>query len=73
VIELCPQIGVEVRETSLPLEAVRAADELFLTSSTREMQPLVRLDGEPVGDGAPGPVTQRLAEAFAAYVRGDRR
>jgi D-alanine transaminase len=50
---------------------LREADELFLTSSTRETQPLVRVDGEPVGDDQPGPVTSRLAEAFAQAVRSE--
>lgn len=55
-------------EVELPEAALRAADELFLTSSTREVQPLVELDGRPVGTGEPGDVTRRLAEAYAEMV-----
>jgi D-alanine transaminase len=47
---------------------VRAADELILTSATKEVLPVTRLDGEPVGHGAlrgkPGPVYARLYEAY---------
>ena len=48
---------------------IATAQEAFLTSSTREVQPLVAVDGRPVGDGERGPVTSRLAEAYARLVR----
>ena len=44
------------------------ADEAFLTSSTREIQPLVAIDGRRVGTGEPGPVTRRLADAYSELV-----
>jgi branched-chain amino acid aminotransferase len=49
---------------------IATAQEAFLTSSTREVQPLVAVDGRPVADGQPGPVTIRLADAYADLVRG---
>jgi branched-chain amino acid aminotransferase len=55
-------------EVELPEAALREADELFLTSSTREVQPLVELDGRPIGTGEPGEVTRRLAEAYSKMV-----
>jgi branched-chain amino acid aminotransferase len=55
-------------EAELPEEALREADEAFLTSSTREVQPLVELDGRPVGTGEPGEVTCGLAEAYSKMV-----
>jgi len=55
-------------ERALAPEDVRGADEAFLTSSTREVQPLVAIDGRPVGDGRPGPVTGRLADAYSEMV-----
>lgn len=61
------QLGAE--ERALSHRDVDQAQEMFLTSSTRELQPLVEVDGRPVGDGAPGPVTARLAEAYAGLVR----
>jgi branched-chain amino acid aminotransferase len=47
---------------------IGTAQEAFLTSSTREVQPLVAVDGRPVGDGQPGPVTIRLAQAYSRLV-----
>jgi D-alanine transaminase len=43
--------------------------ELFLTGTTSEVLPVVRVDGRPVADGKPGAVTRRLQEAYAAEVR----
>jgi len=43
-----------------------AADELMLSSATKEVLPITTLDGQPVGDGRPGPVYARL---YAAYQR----
>ena len=61
------KLGAE--ERALSRRDVEEAQEMFLTSSTREVQPLVEVDGRPVGDGAPGPVTARLAEAYVGLVR----
>lgn len=56
-------------ERTLAHDDLLRADEAFLTSSTREVQPLVAVDGRAVGRGKPGPVTQRLAEAYSGMVR----
>ena len=58
------------REVDLPFDALGTADEVFLTSSGRDVQPVVAVDGTPVADGVPGPVTRAVADAFAA---GQRR
>ena len=55
-------IGFELRRISRP--EVLAADELLLSSATKEVLPITRLDNEPVGTGKPGPVYARL---YAAY------
>lgn len=55
-------------EREIPATALHEADELFLTSSTREVQPLVGLDGKDIGDGAQGPITQRLARELRELV-----
>jgi branched-chain amino acid aminotransferase len=56
-----------VERTLTPAELLEA-DEAFLTSSTRELQPLVAIDGRPVGSGEPGPVTRRLTGAYSEMV-----
>ena len=50
-------------------QGVARAGEIFICSSTREIVPVTRLDGRAVGDGEPGPVTQRLIAAFDALKR----
>ena len=51
-------------EGAFPFSDVVAADEVFTTSSIREVMPVVELDGAPVGDGRPGPAAQRLQAAL---------
>jgi branched-chain amino acid aminotransferase len=68
VLALCADLGLGGVETELPASALAVAHELFLTSSTREVQPLVEVDGQPVGDGSPGEVTTQLALAYSDMV-----
>jgi branched-subunit amino acid aminotransferase/4-amino-4-deoxychorismate lyase len=68
VLELAGPAGVPLREASLEPDDLRSADELFITSSTREVMPATRLDDRPVGSGRPGPITLRLLEAFRAAI-----
>jgi len=60
VLELAARHGLahEVRE--IPEDEVRAADELWMTSSTKEVLAITTLDGLPVGDGTPGPVGRQM-------------
>jgi branched-subunit amino acid aminotransferase/4-amino-4-deoxychorismate lyase len=53
-----------VGEGSFPLADLLAADEAFTTSSSREVMPVVSVDGAPVGDGRPGPAAARLQAAL---------
>jgi D-alanine transaminase len=69
VLELAAKnaIPVEVREIS---EAeVRDADELWMTSSTKEIMAIVRLDGRSVGAGVPGPLARRMDALYQAFKR----
>jgi len=57
--------GLEpVVEGAFPVADLRAADEAFTTSSVREVMPVVEVDGDPVGDGRPGPAAARLQAAI---------
>ena len=69
-LELAHALGLPVREDALTLDELPAADELFLTSTTNDVMPVVAVDGRTVGDGAPGPLTRRIADAFAARGAG---
>jgi 4-amino-4-deoxychorismate lyase len=62
--ELAPGLGLKVLEGVFTAEDVHAADEAFLSSSTREVMPVVELDGTPVGDGRPGPAAASLQAAL---------
>jgi len=68
VIELARGRGLSVRERALPPAQVAAADEVFLTSSIREIVPVVEIDGAVVANGSPGPITRALHQAFRAHV-----
>lgn len=62
-IEFARAAGTEVVEEALPLSVLERAEEAFLTSSTRDVQPIHAVDGRELE--APGPVTTRMQEAFA--------
>ena len=64
VIDLARGLGIPVSERPIPESALGSADEIWLTSSTREALPVTRLDGRPVGTGRPGPLWQRLDAAY---------
>jgi branched-subunit amino acid aminotransferase/4-amino-4-deoxychorismate lyase len=68
VLRLARRAGLTVREDVLPVARVRAARELFVTASTIEVLPVVRLEGRRIADGRPGPITQRLQATYRTAV-----
>ncbi len=64
VLDLCRDLAIEVEESDLPLVALESVEEAFLTSTLRDVQPITEVNGAAVSQ-VPGPVTCRLAEAFA--------
>ena len=64
VLALARNSGLDVVEGLLHPREIEQADEMFLTSTTREVVPIVRVDGRPVASGAPGPVTRGLRAAY---------
>jgi branched-chain amino acid aminotransferase len=68
VLDLAREARVEVRIEPMMVTDLTAADEVFLTSSLREIIPVVRVDDAIVASGEPGPTTRRLHEAFRARV-----
>lgn len=70
VLRLARAEGVPVEEVPLRPEDLEAADEVFITSTMREILPVVRLGGRAVGAGRPGPVTERLHRAFRRLAGG---
>jgi branched-chain amino acid aminotransferase len=64
VIELARGAGIPVCEQALHDHDLFAADECFLTGTTKELMPIVRVDDSTIGSGVPGPITQSLLKAF---------
>jgi D-alanine transaminase len=56
--------SLNVHETQITKDEVLAADEVWLSSSTKELEPVVSIDGKPVGDGKPGPVWAQAQSLF---------
>jgi branched-chain amino acid aminotransferase len=73
VLEAATRAGIAVDQLRLRPEALYDADEVFVTSSIREVLSVVRVDGRVIGTGAPGPLARTLHRAFRAAVGvGDR-
>ena len=64
VMELAAEREIPLETRKVPAREVREADEVFVTSTAGGVIPVTRVDGVPVGGGAPGPVTLRLREAY---------
>lgn len=68
VLEVASAAGIVVSEERLRPDDLYGADEVFLTSSVRELVPIVRVDGRTICTGVPGPVTRWLHRAFRVAV-----
>ena len=64
IFELGRQEGIEVREETLRPADLDGAQEAFITSTTRELSPVVRIDDRVIGTGKPGAITRRLLAAY---------
>jgi branched-chain amino acid aminotransferase len=69
VFELGRELGIDVREEVLTPKDLASADEMFITSTTRALSPVVTVDYRVVGSGKPGPVTKRLLERYQQRAR----
>ncbi len=69
IFAIAQELGIPIREQELTRYDVWIADECFLTGSGAEVIPVVKLDGREIGSGRPGPLTQRVLEAFRRRVR----
>ncbi len=73
LINLCVELRIPCREVRFPKEYLYEADEVFVSSSLKEVMPVLNLDGKVISRGKPGPVTRKLKEAFDALVREELR
>jgi branched-chain amino acid aminotransferase len=70
LIKLAESIGIEVQERQVHREELYTADELFFSGTAAELTPITNVDGIRIGDGAIGPITKMLAQAFDDVVHG---
>jgi len=71
-LELARAHGLACEERAVTESELRSADELMLSSSTKELLPITRLDGKPVGNGKPGALHARLHALYQDYIRDFR-
>ena len=69
VDELAVRLGLACRSVAVSEAQLRAADEIWISAATREVQPVTRLDGRAVGSGRPGPLWRRMHEELQRYKR----
>jgi len=67
ILELAKENDFQMSEEIISLEALQMATEIWITSSTREIVPVVELDSVKVGEGVPGPVFQKMNQLFQDY------
>ena len=68
MLEIVHREGYRFVERPFSVAEAKAAREAFLTSTTAELLPIVRIDSEPVADGKPGPLSRKLREGYLAHV-----
>lgn len=64
VFEIAAELGLSITEPEMTRYDIYTADECFLTGTAAEIIPAVKLDSRSIGDGKPGPITQRLIARF---------
>jgi branched-chain amino acid aminotransferase len=70
VMTIARDLDLEVREQTLPREFLYVADELFFCGTAAEITPIKSVDRLPVGEGKPGPITQRIQREYLGICRG---
>ncbi|MEL6592752.1 MAG: aminotransferase class IV [Bacteroidota bacterium] len=71
IIELARENGIPMHERRISLSEFHSAEEVFTTGTMGELTPVVEIDGRQIGNGEPGPVTQRLTQIFRAKTEKD--
>jgi D-alanine transaminase len=64
--EMCAALDISLEARQISQDEVMAADEVLLTSASKEILPVVTIDGKTIGSGEPGPVFKKLYAAYQA-------
>jgi len=67
ILEIARENDIPYSEDIISLDALKTASEIWLTSSTREIVPVVQLDNEAIANGKPGPIWRIMNQLFQAY------
>jgi len=67
ILEIAQQNNIASTEANLTVEQLNGASEIMLSSSTKEILPVTKLDQKPVGNGKPGPIFQKLYSQYQVY------
>ncbi|UOE54739.1 D-amino-acid transaminase [Bacillus sp. CMF12] len=62
--EICRENGVALEESAFTKEDLLDADEVFMSSTSAEITPITEIEGKPIGNGSPGPITNKLQNLF---------
>ena len=68
IFDIADRLNIEINESQMTRYDIYAADECFLTGTAAEVIPAVSLDRRLIGDGKPGPVTEKFVESFRNLV-----
>ena len=68
VLSLAKKSGIQANENPIPVAAITQADEVWISSSTKGVAPVIQIDDNPVGKGKTGPVWQQIQRAYMSAV-----
>ena len=69
ILDEAQKAGIPVRFEGLPVGDLRSLDEAFISSTSRAVLPITTIEGQPVGTGSPGPITQQLGALYRARLQ----
>lgn len=72
VMQLCRDLGLEVKEMMIPREMLYIAEEVFFTGTAAEISPIRSIDKIQIGAGKRGPITQKLQDEFFAIINAEK-
>jgi len=69
VMELGKAQGLDIKEQNFTVDTLKSANEVFITSSTREVLPVTQIDNQVIGSGVPGPKTKELHKLYKTFIK----